>query len=138
LNQQRIDQLVKEFSGIPYLHGGRTMEGLDCIGLVWLFYQKYGIKIQDSDGKVYEPDWYRRDPDRFLRGLQTQGAPVSLSQLQPLDLVYFKIGGSVTHAAVMIDPHHFLHVMIREVVHVTRLNPSWRRRLAGARRFSKQ
>ena len=135
MDQKQIDQLVKEFSGIPYLHGGRTMEGLDCIGLVWLFYQKCGIKIQDSDGKAYSPDWYRQDPGRFQRGLQTQGRAIALSELQPLDLIYFQIGGAVTHVAVMVDTHHFLHVMIREVVHVTRLSPSWRRRLVGARRL---
>ncbi len=128
--------IASEFLGIPYINGGRTKEGLDCIGLVHLFCERCGVEIPDSDGSEYPLDWYWTDPDRFLRGLRQIGREVPPHHLQPLDLVYFKIGPGVTHVGVMLDSRQFLHVMIRQVVHVTPLNFRWWQRLAGVRRVT--
>mgnify|MGYP000898257751 CR=1 FL=1 len=134
----KISQVAKEFIGIPYLHAGRSMKGIDCLGLVHLFYKKLGIIIPDTDGKEYSLDWYKKDPQRFLRGIQKIGREVLITgsePLQPLDLVYFRVGGAITHAGIMLDDKNFIHVMIGQKVHITRLNQAWRKRLQGARRI---
>ncbi|NLW56739.1 MAG: C40 family peptidase [Firmicutes bacterium] len=130
-------KLAQDLLGIPYRHGGRDKEGIDCLGLLCLFYKKLGINLPDHDGQEYSLDWYKKDPERFWRGLQQVGEEVSLATepLKPLDLVYFKIGGAITHAAVMLDEHSFLHVMSGQRVHITRLTRAWKRRLKGARRL---
>lgn len=133
----KYEQIARQFLGIPYRHGGRDREGLDCVGLVHLFYQELGIKVPDTDGRPYSTDWYKKDPERLLRGLLQVGRPVDLKTepLQPLDLVYFRMGGAITHAGVMIDQHSFLHVLTRKTVQISSLNPAWKRRLQGARRL---
>ncbi|HHW12981.1 MAG TPA: C40 family peptidase [Firmicutes bacterium] len=133
----KYEQIARQFLGIPYRHGGRDREGLDCVGLVHLFYRELGIKVPDTDGRPYSTDWYKKDPERLLRGLLQVGRPVDLKTepLQPLDLVYFRMGGAITHAGVMIDQHSFLHVLTRKTVQISSLNPAWKRRLQGARRL---
>lgn len=97
-------------------------------------YRAFGIALPDGDGQPIAPDWWQRDPDRYLRGLLQHGEAVS-GELRPLDLVYFRIGGVVRHAGVMVDTQRFIHVLEHRPVMVTRLGSWWSRRLAGARRI---
>lgn len=123
------------YVGIPYAHGGRTRAGLDCLGLVWLVLRDHGVRVPDGDGRPYTPDWFKVDPGRYLRGLLAHGEAAPLDDLRPMDLVYFRMGGAVSHAGVMVDSECFIHVLEGRSVCVSRLNSMWRRRLAGARRF---
>ncbi len=131
----QINELVAKYIGIPYCLAGRDTNGLDCLGLIHLFYRDCGIQIPDGDGAPYTNDWVKEDPERYLRGILRQGRAVSLNDLKPLDLVYFRIGKYISHGGVMIDNQHFLHVLQNEVVHKSPLDFAWRRRLMGARRF---
>ncbi|NLW59979.1 MAG: C40 family peptidase [Firmicutes bacterium] len=135
--QNKYEQIARQFLGIPYRHGGRDRNGLDCLGLVHLFYQELGIKLPDNDGRPYTTDWYKKDPERLLRGLLQVGRAVDLKAepLQPLDLVYFRMGGAITHTGIMINQRAFLHVLVNKTVQLSPLNPAWRRRLRGARRL---
>ena len=137
MEQNKYEKIAREFLGIPYRHGGRDRKGLDCLGLVYLFYKKLGINLPAGDGQPYTNDWYKSDPERLFRGLQRVGREVNLKTepLQALDLVYFQVGGAITHAGVMIDQHSFLHVMNGQLVRISPLNLAWKRRLRGARRL---
>ncbi|NLY90253.1 MAG: C40 family peptidase [Firmicutes bacterium] len=137
MEQNNYEEYAREFLGIPYRHGGRDRHGLDCLGLAYLFYKKLGINLPNGDGQPYTTDWYKIDPERLLRGLERVGRAVNLKTepLKPLDLVYFQVGGAITHAGVMVDQHSFLHVMNGQQVRVSPLNLAWKRRLRGARRL---
>lgn len=130
-----IEGLVQKYVGIPYRHAGRSLSGLDCLGLVHLFYRDCGIYVPDGDGASYDRDWFKQDAERYLRGILKHGVAVQITKLQVLDFVYFTMGGVVTHAGVMLDSERFIHVLEGRSVCVSRLNSMWRRRLAGARRF---
>lgn len=131
----RIDASVRKLLGVPYRHNGRSVEGLDCLGLIWLFYKEMGISVPDGDGADIAEDWYASDPERYLRGLLQLGVAVE-GELKPLDLVYFRmVGGHVTHGGIMVDRDRFIHVLENRSVMVTRLTRAWRRRMAGARRI---
>lgn len=136
MDPKQIESLVKKYAGIPYKHAGRDLTGLDCLGLLHFFYKDCGIKLPDGDGLAYSQDWTRTDPERYLRGILTLGTPAPIDCLQPLDLVYFRMGRNITHGAVMLDGENFLHVLQNTRVHVSRMEPVWQRRLAGARRMT--
>lgn len=135
MDPHQIQGLIKKYSGIPYKHAGRDLTGLDCLGLAHFVYKDCGIDIPDSDGRAYSQDWTKTDPERYLRGILAHGAAAPVDNLQPLDFVYFRMGRNITHGAVMVDSEHFLHVLQNSRVHVSRMDPVWRKRLAGARRF---
>lgn len=132
----QTETIIQKYIGIPYLHGGRdVLTGMDCLGLCYLIYRDFGITIPDSDGREYPLDWFKLDPERYIRGILATGQAVELSKLKPLDFVYFKMAGVVTHAGVMVDTYRFIHVLENKSVCIEQLNLTWRRRLAGARRF---
>src|SRR5690606_13490891 len=70
-----IDAAIVAHVGIPYRHGGRGADGLDCLGLVISFYRFVGIEVPDGDGQPYPPDWWETDPSRYLRGILAHGRP---------------------------------------------------------------
>ncbi len=131
---ESIATIVRKYIGIPYRHGGRDLKGLDCLGLAYCFYQDLGTEIPDGDGSPYSPQWVYEDPERYLRGIQKVGREVSITAIQPLDFVYFKIGRYISHCGVMVDSQYFIHVLQGTRVHLTLLNWAWRRRLVGIRR----
>ena len=133
-SQQAIDAAIAAHVGIPYEHNGRGPDSLDCLGLIVSFYRAFGVQVPDGDGQPISEEWWQVDPERYLRGLLSVGRPVS-EPLQALDLVYFRIGGVIRHAGVMVDSQRFIHVLERRSVMVTRLGGWWRSKLAGARRL---
>lgn len=131
-----LEQLACELVGSPYKHNGRSLEGFDCLGLVWYVYTQMGILFPSGDGLPVDSDWYESDPERYLRGLLDVGANAT-EPLKPLDLVYFRvINDAVTHSGVLITDDRFLHVLEGRTVQLTKLRGFWRAKYAGARRLT--
>ncbi|MFP4017195.1 MAG: C40 family peptidase [Halanaerobiales bacterium] len=137
--KERAWEIKDRLSGIPYLHNGRSYDGVDCLGLIYLFFKEMGVELPIDDKKGYIPDdWYLVEPDRYIKGLRDIGEEVGhFSDLQILDVPYFRLYKNVvTHTAVMLDDRHFLHVLIDKEVSVDSFQRRfWRAKYAGARRL---
>ncbi|HHY82145.1 MAG TPA: C40 family peptidase [Clostridiales bacterium] len=135
--EKRIKKLLEQYEGVPFVHNGRTLKGLDCWGFVVHFYRHFGIYLPDNDGKEIDEDWYKTDPLRYIRGLRKLNAvQVSLDDLQPLDLVYFAISrGIITHTGVMISKHEFAHMSPKSNFIISKMERHWKARCRGAIRF---
>jgi cell wall-associated NlpC family hydrolase len=92
------DALVKtarDFIGVPYLWGGASSTtGFDCSGLTMTVYQLNGLNLPRHSKQQYEA-----------------GSPVSRSQLQKGDLVFFAFSGKrkVSHVGIYIGDGKFIH-----------------------------
>lgn len=136
--ENRIQEIVDKLLGIPYKHNGRSYDGVDCLGLVYLFFKELGIMLPEGDGYYISEDWYLKDPERYINGLSKIGEEVGhFNNLQPLDIPYFRLYKDIiTHSGIMIDNERFIHVLINKKVRIdTMKRRYWRSKYAGARRL---
>jgi len=128
----KIEKIAAKYRNIPYKHRGRSLRGLDCLGLLIKFYQEFGIDLSNYDMQ-YEKDWYKKDPEIYIRGLQNLGRRVSFKELDRLDLIYFTLYKDVvTHAGIMINQHEFIHILQNRNVEISSFNRFWKKKFSGA------
>lgn len=105
--------------GIPYRYGGADPSGFDCSGLVYYVYLKQGIGLPRTSADMY-----------------AQMQRVSLAQLHPGDLVFFRLNGKISHVGIYSGGNRFIHAVSegKAVSYASLDDPYWRQRLVGAGR----
>ena len=108
--------------GTPYRYGGTNPEsGFDCSGLIgYVYRQSAGLTLP-----------------RTVAQLSKVGSLVEREKMRPGDLVFFRVGGSVSHAGIFIGDQRFIHAP--STGGVVRTDPLesgyWKPRFAGIRRI---
>ena len=113
--------LAKQQLGKPYQWGAEGPDKFDCSGLVMYVYDNLGVKLPRVSGQQ-----------------AYAGVHVDRKNLQPGDLVFFKLNGSgIDHVGIYLGHSDFVHAPRKHVpVRTDSLNNSyWRRRFKGARRL---
>lgn len=118
IERQYVVRTAQSMIGKPYRYGGTSpSKGFDCSGLVQYSHRVAGISVPRTTGQ------------------QHSGArPVSLSQLQPGDLLFFRIEGKTGHVGIYLGEGRFVHAPSSgKHVSITTLDNSyWSKRLIGA------
>jgi peptidoglycan DL-endopeptidase CwlO len=108
-------QIALRYLGVPYAWGGSSPSGFDCSGLVMYVYAQLGISLPHYTVAQYSA---------------TQ--PISMSQIQPGDLVFFD---GLGHVGIYIGNNEFVHAPhTGTVVQISPLSGYWASALVGARR----
>lgn len=90
---ERIMNTVSDFLNVPYLWGGRTMQGIDCSGLVQTVYRINGLAL----------------PRDAYQQAET-GKPVAFKDAQPGDLAFFSNSdGKITHTGIFAGEGEIIH-----------------------------
>lgn len=117
-----IVQTARRYLGYPYVRGAEGPRAFDCSGLVQYVLGRHGLQVG------------RTCPGQFR-----QGRPVSRSQLQPGDIVFFKntYRRGISHVGIYLDGDQFIHAPHSgDSVKITSLNSSYYApRYVGARRM---
>ena len=80
--------------GAPYRYGGSSPAGFDCSGLVVYSYAKAGVS----------------GLPRSAANLERATRPVRLDDVEPGDLLFFRLGGKKTsHVALYVGDRSFVH-----------------------------
>src|SRR5207248_8021502 len=98
--------IAMRYLGVPYVWGGASPSGFDCSGLVMYAYAQMGISLPHYTGAQWNV-----------------GVPVSRSDLQPGDLVFFD---GLGHVGLYIGGGEFIHAPhTGDVVRIDSLSEGW-------------
>jgi hypothetical protein len=115
-------QMALSFLGAPYRLGGVSRDGIDCAGLVRVAYQTLGFTLPHTAGEQFE-----------------EGVEVSLGEMQPGDLVFFRdtYKQGISHVGIYIGDGKFIHAAsTKRGVVMTSLSANYYlSRFAGAKRL---
>jgi cell wall-associated NlpC family hydrolase len=135
-----------KYLGVPYAHGGRSMAGFDCYGLVISVYKDFGVDLFDIQ-EGYSESWEREGKDYLVKNYWRQWERVTSPRFADIALFKTKtrcVDGVFrdvpSHLGIMLDPWSFIHAHKphRQVV-VGRLSSfHWRDRVEGFYRFKKE
>jgi len=105
-----------QFLGVPYVWGGASPSGFDCSGLIMYAYAQIGVSLPHSTYALWE-----------------MGVPVSQSQLQPGDIIFFN---GLGHAGIYAGGGTFVHAPhTGDVVKVSSMSGWYASTYMGARRI---
>ena len=108
--------IAMRYLGVPYVWGGASPRGFDCSGLVMYAFAQIGVSLPHSSYAQYG-----------------MGTPVSMSQLQPGDLVFF---AGASHVGIYIGGGQFIHAPhTGDVVKISSLSGWYSATFAGGRRI---
>lgn len=108
-----VVSFAEQFLGVPYVYGGTTPAGFDCSGFMQYVYAHFGVRLpRTSEEQI------------------GAGRSVSVSDLQPGDLVFFHDAG---HVGMYIGGGQYIHAPhTGDVVKISSLGS--RSDICGARR----
>ena len=127
----KTNDIINEFLGAPYKHGGRSIDGLDCYGLIIKVYQRLGCELFDVS-EIYGLDW-SNERNLFIENCHRQWRRVEAPDL--FDVVLLRSKGScVDHAGIFIGQSKFIHTCKAGTV-IARLG-EWQDKIEGFYRFN--
>jgi cell wall-associated NlpC family hydrolase len=108
--------IAMRYLGVPYVWGGASPGGFDCSGFVMYVFAQIGVGLPHSSYVQYG-----------------MGVPVSMSQLQPGDLVFF---AGASHEGIYIGGGQFIHAPhTGDVVKISSLTGWYASTFSGGRRI---
>ena len=134
--REQIVNAARMYLGVPFFHAGRSIYGVDCIGLLILATREAGIDVFDETNyspiinSVYlmyriNQCCHKIDRKEVLRG----------------DMVLFRIGRSEQHMGLIteIEPLYMIHSFqtVGKVVEHA-LDAHWEPRIAGFYRLNEE
>jgi len=108
--------IAMQYLGTPYVYGGSSPSGFDCSGFVMYVFAQVGVSLPHNAAAQYG-----------------YGLPVSRSQLQPGDLVFFN---GLGHNGIYVGGNSFIHSPhTGDVVKISSMTGWYDSTFVGARRL---
>lgn len=114
-----IISTAKKYMGVKYVWGGTTPSGFDCSGFTQYVFAQQGISLPRISGDQY-----------------SQGRSVSMSNLQPGDLIFFSLDGDkiIDHVGIYTGNGQFINASSSKGVTIYSLGSYWKSHYIGAKR----
>lgn len=119
-----IIDYAKSFQGTRYKFGGTTKAGMDCSGLVCSAFEQQDIQLP-----------------RISRDMATRGFQITLKEVEPGDLIFFKTNNqrTINHVGLVVESGEgdirFIHSTTQRGVIISSMDETyWKRSFVQARR----
>lgn len=119
-----IIDYAKSFQGTKYKFGGTSKAGIDCSGLVCSAFEQQDIQLP-----------------RISRDMANQGFQITLKDVEPGDLIFFKTDNrrTINHVGLVVESDdgdiRFIHSTTQRGVIISSLDETyWKRSFVQARR----
>lgn len=132
-DKTKSDQIAQSLLEFPFKKKGRDPEGIDCLGIIILYFKAFDVEIPDYSGiedwGEYDEEYVKAIP-KLVRKLEPEEKP------QVGDIVVFskaqELTGSLNHAGIFLGDSNFLHACLRLNVRIDHLwDPSWKPKIYG-------
>lgn len=123
---------IIDYLHIPFKDRGRTYSGVDCFGLVQLFYQdQFNIKLP-SYVEAYENEKDRQAICNEINKERKLSGWIETTNPQYGNLIILNILGRPLHLGIMLDSKQFMHCLKKKGVLIENTDDiSWANRING-------
>jgi|APCry1669192522_1035417.scaffolds.fasta_scaffold01536_2 cell wall-associated NlpC family hydrolase len=123
--------------GLPWQFAGRSRDGVDCWGLLWLVYRDVlGIDVASyAQETLDEPE--REQIAALMAGelVKTPWVDVPIGQEREFDMAVFKRAGIDSHVGIVVEPGRMLHITHDSETRVERYDSGrWKPKLIALHR----
>ena len=133
---------MKKYIGIPYKENGRDFNGVDCYGVIYLFFkEEFGVIVPEVTDLIYSKDRFsvKEKEDHLLKAIGIKWVPVDT--IKKFDVLVFNKKSDCkisSHVGLYLGRDKFLHVTEDLSSSIARLDePYWSSKLYGAMRWHK-
>ena len=118
---RKLYEHYNAWRGVSYREGGLSKSGVDCSGFVHLAYR----------------DKFNKPIPRTTELLENHGHKISVDDLSPGDVIFFKTGWKKRHVGIYLKDGKFMHASSSRGVMISHLNnPYWSDAFWQARRLN--
>lgn len=124
---------VSDYIGIPFENKGRSLQGADCWGLIWLYYRNNGINLPVLS--EHYNDYQDSQGISRLVGQEKSGW-TNVVTPEKGDVVVFNIMGKPVHVGLCLGAHSFIHAFKGTDSCLESLRGlKWKKRIEGFYRY---
>lgn len=127
---------LDRYVGLPFVDKGRSEDGCDCYGLLWLvILRELGVELPRYDDR-YVTGADRREIDALIADELAFWESIPAGDEQTFDAVLMRDAGCDSHVGIVVGGGLMLHVAITHAARIERYrSPMWRRRIVGFYRY---
>jgi cell wall-associated NlpC family hydrolase len=101
------------YVGVPFRARGRGFDGADCYGLVALLYrEEFGLDLDDLSANYWADGTTPASRVGVFRSAPAHGwVEIAPEEVEPGDVLSFRVGEHEAHCGVAVDRRRMLHVL---------------------------
>jgi cell wall-associated NlpC family hydrolase len=120
-SEEKLQEVMKEYIGIPYRSGGTSLRGMDCSGFARTIYANlFGIELPHNSADQFSFHKLQR---------------IDEDELQTGDLLFFSQKRRINHVGVYLGDGNFIHATNGQGITISSLDDQhWKSRMVGTKR----